>query len=724
MPLVYQIKLFPLFPSLVFSVHTTAAALLFREKVQMKAIAIYNCTADDDEELSFKEGDILTDVKKSNEDGWYEGRLEATNSRGLFPYNYVKFITESATSKAIPRSTLGASNNTAAMDNQFSASVSPPNSTLSSTWSVISTRDDDTIDHHHHHHQSTPAPPLSSSSATRPLYPPMSATMTATNTTPSPPPPATPSFNNNNNDKALKAADAFEKAIMQQQKPTTLKPTSKPAGTSVVPLTLTEDKDHKPATAPKPAQLRKTSISSPSSSVASRVRSFSTSAAQHNDTPDTTRPRNNSNAMPIIRPKPYATKSTASSTTVNRPGKMNNGTPNREQRMEKVIFDNDVVEDDDGYQVVTPSLLRQRQPSSMITTKSAAFSTKPVLPAPSKMATAAVASKPIMSDTKPFFVSSSSSSSPSPASSHKPTPVASPTRGKEQSSKLADLPTATNPAPKLPSRPVSTASRRPRSSRSTSTTPSVSKANTPSPTMNAAIIEKKQTPPAPHPKPPQLSQDTSSSTSPRAKGRSVSNPPPLQPKPSFSAKQSAIKPEVPVQSKPEVIRKPPPPPPTQAAATPALPVRPVAARREQFEQSDNTANRARSKSNGWKPPSTTSNTPPLLPARTNAIPVAQRQPPPPPSSSIMEKKTPPPPPPSRPVQSTYRYEELFNAINDDGIVDGETARVIWKRSKVPDDVLARIWQQCDPKGCGMLNKAAFIQGMREIDTVLAQKSFA
>ncbi|KAJ8657468.1 hypothetical protein O0I10_006770 [Lichtheimia ornata] len=696
----------------------------------MKAIAIYNCTADDDEELSFKEGDILTDVKKSNEDGWYEGRLEATNTRGLFPYNYVKFITESATSKAIPRSTLGASsnnNNTATMDNQFSASVSPPNSTLSSTWSVISTRDDDTIDHHHHHHQSTPAPPLSSSSATRPLYPPMSATMTATSTTP--PPPPTSSFNNNNNnDKALKAADAFEKAMMQQQKPATLKPTSKPAaGTSVVPLTLTEDKDHKPATAPKPAQLRKTSISSPSSSVASRVRSFSTSAAQHNDTSDTTRPRNNSNAMPIIRPKPYATKSTASSTMVNRPGKMNNGTSNREQRMEKVIFDNDVVEDDDGYQVVTPSLLRQRQPSSMITTKSAPFGTKPVLPTPSKMAAAAaVGSKPIMSDTKPFFVAPSSSSSPSPASSHKPTPVTSPTRGKQQSSKLADLPTATNPAPKLPSRPTSTASRRPRSSRSTSTTPSVSKTNTPSPTINAAIIEKKQTPPAPHPKPPQLSQDTSSSpTSPRAKGRSVSNPPPLQPKPSFSAKQHAIKPEVPVQSKPEVIRKPPPPPTQATTPTPALPVRPVAARREQFEQSENTTNRARSKSNGWKPPSTTAttNTPPLLPARTNAIPVAQRQPPPPPSS-IMEKKTPPPPPPSRPVQSTYRYEELFNAINDDGIVDGETARVIWKRSKVPDDVLARIWQQCDPKGCGMLNKAAFIQGMREIDTVLAQKSFA
>lgn len=666
----------------------------------MKAIAIFNCTADDDEELSFKEGDILTDIKKSNEDGWYEGRLEATNTRGLFPYNYVEFIPESATSKAIPRSTLGGSNNTTTLENQFSASVSPPNSTLSSTWSVISTRDDDTTEHH----QSTPAPPLSSSS-TRPLYPPMTTTTT----------PTTSSLNNS--DKTLKAADAFEKAMMQQQKPTTLKPTSKPiGGAAVVPLGLTEDKEHKPATAPKPVQLRKTSMSSPSSSVASRVRSFSTSAAQQNDvssSSDTTRPRNNSNAIPIIRPKPYATKSTASSTMMNRPAKMNNGTPNREQRMEKVIFDNDVVEDDDGYQVVTPSLLRQRQPSSMITTKSAPFSNKPVLPASSKMIST---SKPIMSDTKPFFSSSSS-----PASSHKSTPVTLPTKEKQQSSKLADLPTATNPAPKLPSRPVSTASRRPRSSRSTSTTSS--KVNTPSPTMNATTLEKKQTPPAPHPKPPQLSKESTSPTSPRAKGRSVSNPPPLQPKPSFSTKQSIIKPEVPVQSKPEVIRKPPPPPPIQATATPALPVRPVAARREQFEQSDNIANnnRARSKSNGWKPPSTTitSNTPPLLPARTNAMPVAQRQPPPPPS---LEKKTPPPPPPSRPVQSTYRYEELFNAIHDEGIVDGETARVIWKRSKVSDEVLARIWQQCDPKGCGMLDKAAFIQGMREIDIVLAQKS--
>ncbi|KAL1921973.1 uncharacterized protein VTP21DRAFT_10615 [Calcarisporiella thermophila] len=60
----------------------------------LKARAIYDCTADEEGELSFREGAILVDVRESEEEGWYEGRLKGTNTRGLFPYNYVEIFTD------------------------------------------------------------------------------------------------------------------------------------------------------------------------------------------------------------------------------------------------------------------------------------------------------------------------------------------------------------------------------------------------------------------------------------------------------------------------------------------------------------------------------------------------------------------------------------------------------------------------------------------------------
>uniref|UniRef100_A0A671TVG2 Abl interactor 2 n=1 Tax=Sparus aurata TaxID=8175 RepID=A0A671TVG2_SPAAU len=54
-----------------------------------KVVAIYDYTADKEDELSFQEGAIIYVIKK-NEDGWYEGVMSATT--GLFPGNYVESI--------------------------------------------------------------------------------------------------------------------------------------------------------------------------------------------------------------------------------------------------------------------------------------------------------------------------------------------------------------------------------------------------------------------------------------------------------------------------------------------------------------------------------------------------------------------------------------------------------------------------------------------------------
>ncbi|KAG1109050.1 hypothetical protein G6F42_015774 [Rhizopus arrhizus] len=56
-------------------------------KKSMKAV--FDCSADEPGELSFKEGDILVDVEESGEEGWYIGRIQHTSETGLFPYNYV-----------------------------------------------------------------------------------------------------------------------------------------------------------------------------------------------------------------------------------------------------------------------------------------------------------------------------------------------------------------------------------------------------------------------------------------------------------------------------------------------------------------------------------------------------------------------------------------------------------------------------------------------------------
>lgn len=52
-----------------------------------RVTAIYDYSADKDDELSFQEGSIIYVLKK-NDDGWWEGVMDGVT--GLFPGNYVE----------------------------------------------------------------------------------------------------------------------------------------------------------------------------------------------------------------------------------------------------------------------------------------------------------------------------------------------------------------------------------------------------------------------------------------------------------------------------------------------------------------------------------------------------------------------------------------------------------------------------------------------------------
>lgn len=53
--------------------------------------AIYDYTAADDDEVSFIEGDLISEVTVID-DGWMEGRVERTGQYGMLPSNYVELV--------------------------------------------------------------------------------------------------------------------------------------------------------------------------------------------------------------------------------------------------------------------------------------------------------------------------------------------------------------------------------------------------------------------------------------------------------------------------------------------------------------------------------------------------------------------------------------------------------------------------------------------------------
>ena len=55
----------------------------------MRAIGLYFCKGEDEEELTFSAGDVIERVKPSTENGWFTGYLNG--KKGLFPGNYTRF---------------------------------------------------------------------------------------------------------------------------------------------------------------------------------------------------------------------------------------------------------------------------------------------------------------------------------------------------------------------------------------------------------------------------------------------------------------------------------------------------------------------------------------------------------------------------------------------------------------------------------------------------------
>ncbi|CAO3703240.1 unnamed protein product [Rhizopus stolonifer] len=354
--------------------------------------------------------------------------------------------------------------------------------------------------------------------------------------------------------------------------------------------------------------------------------------------------------------------------------------------------------------------------------------------------------------------------------------------------KLENVPAPSNPMPRLPSRPNSAASRKSRNSKSsplnsrTSSSTSLLTTSLKQPTsfpmkeehQENNIPDKASLPPILKPK-PQLSQPT---LPPRPKKlRSVSNPPPLQPKPTFSSTESssASPKKTPITTSPKTMSPQTPPrlgtkpssaihqqklqPASKTISPPVSPPPPPPSKlSQQRTMFDNSAkeenvsedanlrpsvllNRARSATNppyfGPKPTidsiiqvpklnstKKTSSAGLSKSALANTRVVEK-------SNSVEsvepKKKVAPPPPPSRPPKNDgkfvdsgakARYEALFDTVEDGGYVDGETVCVIWMKSKLTKDELARVWKECDPDHKGLLDKNAFIHGMGKIDVIL------
>lgn len=511
----------------------------------MKMRAVFNCSADEPGEISFKEGDVLINVEESGEDGWYIGTIENTSERGLFPYNYVERISETTSNnnKKEPHLT------------QSTSTVEPKSTSLKEKTSL-------------------------------PGFPALDAF-----------------------ELAMASGKSFKSA---SSTPNTVKPKLEIKRTAS-PIIISE----------KPALLSPT-----------RARSYSASTALTSH-PNALKPSqivgNTKSALELALskgppPPPSSLRSSSFSTSTK-----TNGLPAISLFKSPELTPHD-VEDEDGYQMVKPSQLRQRQQQM-----------KPI---------ASTSSKPVAWK-KP--------AAPSP-----------------KVSKL-DLP-CSNPMPRLPSRPVSTASRRSRQS-----------------TQRSIVKEEKTPPPILKPKPILPSQP---SLPPRpTKSRSTSNPPPIQPKPAMSSIEILMSKNAEKNKLESSTRTKPVYGPKPNTSRPSF----DSWRSEEMDNDKNvkpSSLRARSATNpismDWTKPKTIMETKPI-------------------------KKGPPPPPSRNRNKSLDRYEILFDTIQDDGYVDGETTRFIWLKSKLSNEELGRLWKECDPDHKGLLDKDGFIDGMKKIDAILMNK---
>ena len=78
-------------------VKSTPILILQNFVVGRKCRALYDCEADNEDELTFEEGDIIVVINEDTEDeNWMEGCLLSDPSkRGLFPVSFVNMVEDS-----------------------------------------------------------------------------------------------------------------------------------------------------------------------------------------------------------------------------------------------------------------------------------------------------------------------------------------------------------------------------------------------------------------------------------------------------------------------------------------------------------------------------------------------------------------------------------------------------------------------------------------------------
>ncbi|CAO0803688.1 unnamed protein product [Mucor circinelloides] len=694
-------------------------------KKSMKAV--FDCSADEPGELSFKEGDILVDVEESGEEGWYIGRIQHTSETGLFPYNYVVELPsqkkEEPLSKFPPIDAFEAAMSPSSAKTSFSKSntsnwaISPP--TIAAKPKLSST-----------------APSSSSNSNVG-----LGIRVYGSNN------------NNNNNNNTFEKPQLKPIGSIKSMDATS--PTrSRSYSTSAV-LNTSEKEPMQTEKTLRPSQLLNgkgtksalelaLSKGSPKSLPSSSVKSSSNNA--------------------------LSTSMGGSSTGgIALPGLSNTKLNNTHDTVE---------EEEDGFQMVKPSQLRSRQqqqvtPIRPIVSQSSSFTSTP--------------SWKKTPDTKVFtnVITASPSSLSSASSSPRPTSGSKLDAAPSTSTPMPRLPSRPVSTASRRSRNSRNSSSSLKSSPSASsrTTPTVTNANLPP--VRETNEKSNPTPPILKPKPQMAAAAAATTTTaahattqpnlpPRPKLRSTSNPPPIQPKPAMSSieillsKNNTNKSESAVSATTTTPSKSTTPPPRNAATKPVLSStnkkpthlssRPSL---DGWQSLDNAKedvnikpsallknNRARSATN----PVSSSTTPEWMstlnkqpkPSIATAKPVHYERPtspvahpvsrsPAPMAAAVIEpasattsaKKNPPPPPPSRPPKSQnnskQRYEVLFDSIHDDGYVDGETAHFVWLKSRLSNEDLARIWKECDPDHKGLLDKHAFIDGMSKIDELLSLK---
>ena len=70
-------------------VYSFTASFFHLGQALMEAVALFDYTAADDDELTFQKGQIIREVTVID-DGWSEGRLLHNRQYGMFPSNYVE----------------------------------------------------------------------------------------------------------------------------------------------------------------------------------------------------------------------------------------------------------------------------------------------------------------------------------------------------------------------------------------------------------------------------------------------------------------------------------------------------------------------------------------------------------------------------------------------------------------------------------------------------------